>query len=470
MFHRLLRCFYVYFRKLSVEKNNHCVIVLMENWRTNHQPLTSLQQQCLSLDVKSVIMDLEKGIDVNCYNPSTLSPIETAIRLLNVELTVLLMQHGATYRMSDVTLLLDDQAASYDQSKSTYRAISQKLNVELSPFSQLNVFSDLVSFTKRFLEFTEKVKESVSAYQSGHATSLCTHRCSNCSTVLIDIDTIVNCYIFHVMKIKRCDIIRLIFFKLDKQFTKQRINAFLQISVLYYRCASCFDILQTYKADIDVLRNQENIFFNFFAHLSGYQDEVDYYILHTLLDYNICVEGLCDISFHHMLHLPRGMSKTKHLLLKQTCWRSGHIGEEMMYFPKEKLFLILGQVKVYNSHDALFFSFCIDYEWKLFGQLFYAGYYPSLAEFLLVMFRTRTYITEFGLKIIIPFIQFTTGHVVEELSVKCCVEAMHRHPRKLQNICVITIRKAISYNVLYKCKFLPLPQQLKNMVTLDILL
>ena len=44
-----------------------------------------------------------------------------------------------------------------------------------------------------------------------------------------------------------------------------------------------------------------------------------------------------------------------------------------------------------------------------------------------------------------------------------------KHPRTLQNVCIVTIRRTISKNVFYNCTFLPVPPRMLEMIRMDYL-
>ena len=277
-----------------------------------------------------------------------------------------------------------------------------------------------------------------------------------------------NCfhYLFHKnIVLNRCDIIKLILQQHGEVFSVAMLNRYLQIAAILYRCIECFQELQSHSADINYLRNQPDLFDNFFRFYRSRSDNHDHAILSALYDSDVVVRSKS--HFHDLCYVGIN-AKTKHLLIQQMCVRCEHEDNHLKLQAQYKMPIafVPSEVYCYLWRDG---------EWDLIGIYYYAGYYPELVTFC--RFRHVD-----GLNSLRYWINYTTGFVVPDKwiinafsdsvdktiqSIKFIIESMKRNPRKLQNCCVISIRKALCSNVLYRCKQLPLPEELKKLITLD---
>ena len=103
-----------------------------------------------------------------------------------------------------------------------------------------------------------------------------------------------NCfhYLFHKnIVLNRCDIIKLILQQHGEVFSVAMLNRYLQIAAILYRCKECFQELQSHGADINYLRNQPDLFDNFFRFYRSRSDNHDHAILSALYDSDIVVRS-----------------------------------------------------------------------------------------------------------------------------------------------------------------------------------
>ena len=424
---------------------------------------TLLQQACETLDLKSVCRLIEEGEDLNTYAKHTgksLPPIEIAVKAMHVELTVLLMKHGARcIRVSTDRI---------DQMHVQGLLFLQRLQ---SPFTHLKQSDQLDLYMDKLFQFFHNVKRLLS---TNHLpTELQLSCCFNetCSKgCVLDRDSIINSFVFQIMKLHRCDIIKLILQRHGEVFSVAMLNGYLELATMNYRCKDCFREFHSHGADINHLRKQPDIF-NYFLRIYHNQTKHhDHAILTTLFDSDFVVR--MKTHFHDICFLPMN-PETRRLLVQQMCVRCERCEQEeknRKLHEKDSMRSVPSEVYIYSWRKR---------EWNLIGMYYYAGYYPELSYFgpsILACPSTD------GLNMLCYWINYTTGFIVPNEWIRNCfrdsvknncesiasiIKSMTRNPRKLQNCCVISIRKALCSNVLYRCKQLPLPEKMKKLITLN---
>ena len=425
---------------------------------------TPLQQACQSLNLKSVCRLIEEGEDLNKkLTGIVLPPIKIAVQAMHVELTVLLIKHGARYNIVNIGTT-DNLHLS--------RLLTQEA-VSESPFTRLNVSDQLDLYVDKLFKFFHNVQSLLSSNHlppelqlSCCSNETCSKRCE------LDRDSIINSFVCQMLDLNRCDIIKLLLHQHRREFSVIRLNEYLQIATMHYRCQKCFQELQSHGADVNYLRNQPDIFDDFFRY-AGYTKGKfdDHVILTALFDSDIVVRRR---KHFHDLCFPQIHSKTRRLLIQQMCVKCERC--EQVEKTRKKLHPVF---TLYSHPSKVFAHLWAIRQWELIGIYYYAGYYPEPSSFRREILKHRN---ADRLNSLCHCINYTTGFMVPNEwisnslsdsadnsinSIASIIESMTRNPRKLQNCCVISIRKAMCSNVLYRCKQLPLPEKMKKLITLD---
>ena len=307
------------------------------------------------LNLKSVCKVIEEGDGLTTYmhnkpGGKLLPPYVYAVKAMHVELTVLLVKHGVPY-------------IRYNH------GTTNKLQLERSfflgsPFAHLKESDQLDVYMDKLFQFFHNVQSLLSSNDLPPGLKL--NCCSNgtCSKGFeLNRNSIINSFVFQMLRLNRCDIIKLILQQHGEVFSVAMLNRYLQIAGILYRCKECFQELQSHGADINYLRNQPDLFDNFFRFYRSTSDKHDHAILSALYDSDVVVRSKS--HFHDLCYVGIN-AKTKHLLIQQMCVRCEH---------EENHLKLQAQ---YNMPIAFVPSdvFCYlwrDVEWDLIGIYYYAG-------------------------------------------------------------------------------------------------
>ena len=415
---------------------------------------TTQRQEGEKLNPKSVCRLIEDGKNLKTYQ---FTKKQSAVKDMHNILPVLLRNsHARCFRVSIDTTDLNDLRWLF-----SLRSL----------FSHLNVSDRLDLYMDKIFQFFHNVQNSLSSNHLPPELQL--NCCSNKTYAAgceLDRDSIINTFVLKMLELNRCDIIKLMLQQHGMEFSAARLNGYLQIAAMLYQCEGCFQELQSHGADINYLRNQPDVFDNFFRSYHRPSKKHDHAILRALFDSDFVVRS--QSHFYDLCYEPME-SKTRRLLIQQMCVRCDH---EENYLKLQAQF----NMPIKFVPSEVFVYLWKRREWDLIGIYYYAGYYPELSYFRITILK---YQCADGINSLCHWIYHITGFVVPKewirnsisdsgdnttKSTKSIIQSMKRNPRKLENCCVISIRKALCTNVLYRCKQLPLPEQLKKLIILDI--
>ena len=267
--------------------------------------MDTTQQEGETLNPKSVCRLVEDGKNLKTFK---LTKRQNAVKSMHVELPFLMLnRHARCIRISIDTADLDD---------------SQWLFLLKSLFFHLKVSDQLDLYMDKLFQFLHNVQHSLSSNHLPPELQL--NCCSNKTSAVgceLDRDSIINTFVLKMLQLNRCDIIKLILQQHGMEFSAAKLNAYLQIAATLYKCKGCFQVLQSHGADINYLRNQPELFDNFFRSRHRPSGNHEHAILTALFDSDFVVRSKS--HFHDLCHVSME-SKTRHLLIQQLCVRCDH--------------------------------------------------------------------------------------------------------------------------------------------------
>ena len=422
--------------------------------------LTALQISCQQRDLLAMKLLLQHGADANVSSKYTPSPLFTAAELGDESMVEVLLKHGAHPLQPDAfgkTPLLV--------------AISQTGNVEIVR-QLLAAYKASWSNAERLINSTtyECVDE-----RTGLGDAKCQHKSEQTKlqgehlaedgTAKLS-SAVVTKPTIHVTlgSLKplctaiiygRCEIVNLL---LDnKWYVKEDLlnpvnNPLLCAADL--QCLSCLQSLLNARADINVTDSKGKgalyyaMLSDGWAHFDPRKrhlkkKEAMYHTCLYLIDNNINVERMFNTDWYcNIYQFSFAVSDyNMGLLLVQA---SGHTNT--------------------NSYVLTnMFRYCIsNAHWEMVGLLCCAGLTPCENELTLI--KNMNVKGESG-----RVLRWCVSHCLakndtHDIPQPCMFPS--NQPRTLQNCAVVTVRKAISRNVFYNCKHLPIPRRLKDAIML----
>ena len=431
---------------------------------THRAKLTALQICCHQRDNLAVELLLQNGADANVSSKYTPSPLFTAAELDNESMVKVLLKHGAHPLQPDAfdkTPLL--VAISKTGSVEIVRQLLAAYKASWSNAERLinNTTYECVDERTGLGDAKCQQKSEQTKLQSEH---LAEDGTANLSSAVVTKPTIhvtlgsLKPLCFAIIY-GRCEIVNLLLN--EKWYVKEDLSNPVNNPLLCAadsQCLICLQALLNAGADINVTDSKgfgalhyavlcDRLTCFDAGRRQTKEKKAMYNIFLYLIDNNINVEQMFNTDWYcNIYNISVGDSDYNvGQLLVQACGQTS--------------------TNAYILRDM--FRFCIrNSHWEMVDLLCCAGFTPCENELMVLQNMNITVMSksEKMLRMYITNCLSKNDDHNIDLPQECLF--FTNEPRTLQNCAVVTVRKAISRNVFYNCKHLPIPRRLKDAIML----